>query len=87
MEIMLLLKSIVTLLFVFALIFATAYLFKKYSNSNLFNLNPGQARNIKIEEIRIIDATRKVALISFKEKKYLILLGNTDLVIDEFKSN
>jgi flagellar biogenesis protein FliO len=87
MEIMLLLKSIVTLLFVFALIFGTAYLFKKYSNSNLFNFNPGQVKNIKIEEMRILDATRKVALISFKEKKYLILLGNTDLVIDEFKNN
>ena len=86
METMLLLKSIITLLFVFALIFGFAYLFKKYSNSNLLNFNKAQAKNIQIEEMKILDATRKIALISFKEKKYLILLGNTDLVIDEFKN-
>jgi flagellar biogenesis protein FliO len=84
MELNAILTSVVSLALICGLIIAGLALVKKY---NLANLNGILSqKTISIEEIQYLDQSRKIVLVSHKDKKYLLLLGNKELLIDEYKS-
>jgi flagellar biogenesis protein FliO len=72
---------------------ASLYLLKKWMdkrsqgiNTNwLFNTPTSKEKNnIKIIHQRAIDIKNRVALIGYGEKEYLVLLGNTNILLDSF---
>lgn len=74
------LKVFVSLMLVLCLI-GVVYIVLRYI-LQMQGLKYGKAKQIFIEEIINIDHKRRLALCSFRDKKYVILLGQNDLVVD-----
>lgn len=81
MEIYSLLKSILALVFVIALIGCIGFLLKKFGEKSLGFKLPSN-KNLIVEEMVAIDHGRRVAVVKYHSKKYVLLLGNHDAVID-----
>ncbi|AIF81454.1 hypothetical protein I862_04470 [endosymbiont of Acanthamoeba sp. UWC8] len=79
MEAVNLLKSFLALTFVLAIIGLIYFLFKKYMLQRII-----AAKNSKfsIEEILYIDQKRKLLSIKRENKTYILLLSNTDQLIE-----
>ena len=82
--------SYLKMLLVLALLIGFLYLFKKFfqnrgntQESWLFG-EKSKNQKITIKQQRAIDMKNRVALISYGDKEYLILLGNTNLHLDTF---
>lgn len=81
METYSLLKGVVSLLFVLGLIGVTGFLLKKLGEKS-FGLKLPANKNIVVEEVVAIDHSRRVVVVKYLSKKYVLLLGNHDAVID-----
>ncbi len=81
MEAYSLFKTILALGFVLALIGGIGFVVKKLGEKSLGIKLPSK-KNIVVEEMVAIDHGRRVAVVKYLSKKYVLLLGNHDAVID-----
>lgn len=81
METDLLLRSLLALVFVGALIAVCAILAKKFALKHLMPRNKGEKR-LHIEEVAMLDTKRRLMLVRRDDKEHLILLGQSDIVIE-----
>lgn len=59
-----------------------------FQGSWLFEKSGEKSKNnIKIVQQRAIDMKNRIALVSYGEKEYLLLLGNSNLVLDTFEAS
>lgn len=82
------LKVIAVLGFLFLLL----YLLKRWitqrgtSSSNwLFHKDPDKKQDIKVLNQKVLDAKNRVALLEFNDTNYLVILGNSNIILDKFK--
>lgn len=83
MEIEGVIKALAALLFVCGLLLALSYFLRKYNLLKFAKL--GMSKNISIDEIQYLDQSRKMVLVSHKNKQYLLLLGHKELLLDVFE--
>lgn len=76
-------SAFAALLLVCSIIIIFMALIKRYDLTRFIN-KPLANRSIQIDEIQYIDQSRKIVLVSHKEKKYLLLLGNKELLLDAY---
>lgn len=83
------LKVIAVLVFLFLLLF----LIKKWltyprstSNSWLFHKDPNKIQDIKIIHQKMIDTKNRVVLLEFNAIRYLVILGNNNIILDKYES-
>ncbi len=82
------LKVVATLLFLIGLL----YLLKRWitnqnsSSSWLFDKNSNKSETITVEKQKMLDAKNRVAVISYQNRKYLVILGNNNLLLDKLDS-
>ncbi len=88
--------SYLKVLFVLFLLAFLLYLLKRFlidkeyhSNSSwLFDKrDPKESASIKVLQQKGLDHKNRVALISYNEKKYLLLLGESNILLDRFDAN
>lgn len=85
MDIFAILKSIGALILVIGVI-GLIYLFmKKFSLDKLHSFSNASSK-IKIDEIKLIDPSRKIACVSYNKKRYLLLLGSNDLLLEKLEN-
>ncbi len=71
------------------------YLLKRWlSNQNsstgsgwLFHKDSNKKQDIKILNQKVLDAKNRVALLEFNDTNYLVILGNSNIILDKFKSD
>ena len=83
METLQMFKALMALVFIIGLIGIVAALFKKYSEK-AFGITMKKNKRLKVDEVLAIDPRRKLMTVKYDEKKYILLLGNNDVVIDSF---
>lgn len=85
MEWVLLLKALVSLLFVLGLMLLTLWVFKylemNSAKCRLFK-KLSEKKRISLVELRRIDTKNSVVLVQCDDKEYLLLLGASNLVLD-----
>ena len=81
MDISLYLKSFFALIAVISVIGVIATIIRLLKNKNLFK-NLANNNKLKLEETLSIDHKRRLVLCKLDKKKYLILLGQQDVLID-----
>ncbi|MFQ3307440.1 MAG: flagellar biogenesis protein FliO [Candidatus Midichloriaceae bacterium] len=81
MELSLILKAFFILILIVSLIIFTAKILKILKNKQIFTKFQNKS-SIKLEEILNIDHKRRLLLVKLDKKKYLILLGQQDVLID-----
>lgn len=84
------LKVVIVLLFLFALLYALKrwMLSPGKSSSWLFNMKQSdEIDDIKIVKQKVIDMKHKVVLIAYKEKRYLVLMGENSLLLDTYDAD
>ena len=81
MEISLYLKAFFILILIISIIGVIAVFLKFIKNKKIFD-NFASNNNLKLEETLNIDHKRRLVVCKFKKKKYLILLGQQDILID-----
>ena len=86
MDIYAILKSIGALILVTGIIGLIYVFMKKFSLDKLHSLSNAGGK-IKIDEIKLIDPSRKIACISYNKKRYLLLLGSNDLLLEKFEND
>ncbi len=74
-------KTLFALVFVLALIGGVGFLIKKFGEKS-FGIRLPSNKNLNLEEMMVLDHTRRVAVVKYGAKKYVLLLGNHDAVID-----
>lgn len=77
-------KSILALAFVLVLLAGAAFLVRKFGEK-FVGYKVVKNPTFKIEEISHFDLKRKLVLFSYNKKKYLVLTGQNDLLIDTFE--
>ena len=82
METSLYLKAFFILVLLISLIGAVVALMKFFKNKNILGNYFTSDNNLKLEESLNIDHKRRLVMCKFKKKKYLILLGQQDILID-----
>ena len=82
METSLYLKSFFILILLISLIGVIMVLIKFLKNKNLLGNYFTADNNLKLEEKLNIDHKRRLVICKFKKKRYLILLGQQDILID-----
>lgn len=85
MDIFAILKSIGALILVIGVI-GLIYLFMKKFSLDKLNSFSNASGKIKIDEIKLIDPSRKIACVSYNKKRYLLLLGSSDLLLEKFEN-
>jgi flagellar biogenesis protein FliO len=70
------------MLLVLAIIIVALLYIKKYIESR--DLFKNRSEGITIKSIKMIDTKNKIALASYRDRDYLLLLGESNLVIDSF---
>ena len=80
MELSTFIKVFSSLLFVAALFLISAWILKKYLK--IYGITNPRSNKITINHIAIVDAKRRIIEVNFENKKFLLLLGNSDLVLD-----
>ncbi len=88
--------SYLKVFFVLAALIAFLYLLKRwllnragnFQGNWLFDKNTDKRKNqIKIKHQHALDVKNRVALISYADKEYLLLLGNNNLLLDTFNAS
>ncbi len=74
-------KTLFALVFVLTMIGGVGFLIKKFGEKSL-GLKLPSNKNLSIEEMMALDHNRRVAVVKYGAKKYVLLLGNHDAVID-----
>jgi len=74
-------KTFLALGFVIGIIYLSSYLLRKIGEKGIGFKMPTN-KNIKLEEIMPIDTSRRIAVVKYLNKKYVLLLGTQDAVID-----
>lgn len=78
-------RFIASLSFVIGLIFAVAWLAKRYGLERKLNLKASQFKRIEILDRMMIDQRRRLVLIRRDGREHLLLLGmNQDLLIESY---
>ena len=72
------LKVLLALLFVISLIIGSSIIMRKFHNIKL--AKTGQ--KFKVKEIIGLDSKRKLVSLSYENKTYLLLIGQTELLLD-----
>ena len=89
-------SSYLKVFLVLAALIAFLYLLKRwllnrggdFQGNWLFDKNEEKRKNqIKIKHQRALDVKNRVALISYADKEYLLLLGNNNLLLDTFDAS
>ncbi len=71
-------KVFLVLLLILGLIGITAIALKSLRNKGLI----ASQKNLKLDEVLYLDRKRKLVFVSLYDKRYLILLGESDILID-----
>lgn len=80
------LYAVLALLFVLSLIWLVSYSLRRFVYDKNFHITGQKPKRISIEEVKFLDAKRKLAIIKKDDKEYFILLGvNSDLLISQEK--
>ena len=83
MEIATYFRFIAALVFVLALIGASAWLAKRYGFGGAMARARGQSRRLGLVEVAVVDSRRRVVLVRRDDTEHLLLVGGgTDLVIE-----
>ncbi|MFK7761054.1 MAG: hypothetical protein AB8B46_02900 [Candidatus Midichloriaceae bacterium] len=82
METSLYLKAFFILILLISLIGVVVALMKFFKNKNILGNYFTVDNNLKLEESLNIDHKRRLVTCKFKKKKYLILLGQQDILLD-----
>ncbi len=86
MDIFYVLKVIGALAFVLGLFYMAVMIFKKLQPS-YFNATYTQPLSLKVEEQIYLGPKHKISVVGYKNKKYILLLGETALVIDTVENH
>jgi len=81
MEFSLILKTLLSLVFVISMIYGLSLLLKR-------TLDKGMLRSkssIKIKDVQFIDPKRKVVKVEHNNKTYLVLLGSSEILLDSYE--
>ncbi len=81
------LSAFLGLIFVLGLIFLITYLFKRFGPS-LITGTPGNTgkKEIVVLDAKAVDPKNRLVLIRCKNKEYLLLTGQSNVLIDSFVS-
>ncbi len=84
--------SFLKVMAILAFLFLLLYILKRWiqnkgepTNSWLFQKDEKQ--NIKVLTQKVLDRQNRAVLLEFNEKKYFIILGNSNLLLEKFESN
>ena len=83
MDIYAILKSLGALVLVTGIIGILYLILKKFNLEKLHSFN-NKNSHIKIDEVKLIDPSRKIISVSYHKKRYLLLLGTSDLLLERF---
>lgn len=76
------------LIFVLGLIFLFSYLFKKFGGPVLAGTAAGKkTTELELRDIRSVDPKNRLVLVRWRKKDYLLMTGETNLVVDSFPAN
>lgn len=76
------------LIFVLGLIFLFSYLFKKFGGPMLTGAVTGKKKSqLELLDIRSVDPKNRLVLVRCREKDYLLMTGETNVVVDSFLAN
>lgn len=82
----LIVKSIVSLLFVCVLLYGVLKIISKFNFGVFGGLNKDKSAGISIDSVLYVDSSSKIVNFSCKNKNYLILIGkNNNLLIDVYE--
>ncbi len=83
MDLSVYLRFLLVLLFVLALIFAIAWLVRRFGLAGQLTPNRSQNRRLSVIEVTALDARHKLVLLRRDSREYLVLLGpNQDLLLE-----
>lgn len=86
MDLLYVLKSIGALAFVIGLFYGAVLLFKKLQPSYFSSIR-AQPHKLKLEEQIYLGPKHRMTVVSYENKKYVLLLGETSVVIDTVESH
>lgn len=78
------LKSIGALILIIGIIGIIHILMKKFSLDKFYTLTNKNSK-ITVDEVKLIDPSRKIVCVSYNKKSYLLLLGSNDLLLEKFE--
>lgn len=82
------LSAFLGLIFVLGLIFLFSYLFKKFGGPLLTGTAAGKKKTeLELLDIRSVDPKNRLVLVRCREKDYLLMTGETNLVVDSYPAN
>jgi|GEM_PF-2098418 len=82
MEGVLLFKALTAFVFVISLMFLVSWIMRKTGIGNNIPIIGANTR-IKLEEVLVVDSTRKLAIISKDNKEYFIFMGTKNEMVIE----